>query len=76
MNDKEKSLAANLLNIASDEFGNHGCNDVSEQVFKDWSLNERQKFVKEFHEWNGDPDEYNENFLHIPDLCINGLFSI
>ena len=35
-----------------------------------WTLEERQQFVKEFHEWNGDPEEYEETFLHLGDSTI------
>ena len=32
MNTKEKQLAAKMLKMASDEFSNHGCNDVEDSV--------------------------------------------
>jgi hypothetical protein len=67
MKEKELKLASYLLNLAGDEFCNHGCNDVEDSVYEGWTLEERKQFVKEFHEWNGDPEEYNENFLHLGD---------
>jgi hypothetical protein len=70
MTENEIKLASYFLELASEEFGNHGCNDVDESVFESWSLDERRNFVKEFHEYNGDPNEYDENFLHLPDFCI------
>ena len=70
MNDKEKELAAHWLHEASDVFGNHGCNDVPNDVWKDWTLEERQTFVKEYHAWNGDPAEYDPKWLHLPDFAI------
>ena len=70
MTSNEKKLAAHFLEIASNKFANHGCNDVEDSVFSNWTLEERKKFVKEYHEYNGDPDEYDENFLHLPDFCI------
>ena len=33
-------------------------------------MSERQEFVKKFHEWNGDPEEYEPNFLHLPDFAV------
>lgn len=75
MNIKEKKLAADMLEKASDEFSNHGCNDVENSVYKNWSLEERRQFVKEFHIWNGDPEEYNENFLNMHDYMIMGFLA-
>ena len=70
MDDLEKKLASELLEMASNEFGNHGCNDVDESIYDGWSIDERRRFVKEFHEWNGDPEEYDENFLHLQDFSL------
>jgi hypothetical protein len=70
MNSKEKKLAAEFLNIASEQFSRHVCNDVDDLLFENWTLEERRKFIKEYHEWNGDPEEYDENFLHLPDWAI------
>lgn len=70
MNKKEIDLLCHFLELTSTEFGNHGCNDVEEEVWKDWSVEERKKFVKEFHDWNGDSEEYDERYLHLPDFAI------
>ena len=75
MNIKERKLLAYFLELATDEFGNHGCNDVNESVWEDWTLEERRKFVKEFHDYNGDPEYYIEGFHHIPDYAIMGFFA-
>lgn len=75
MKNKEFSLAAKLLKMADEEFGNHGCNDVDESFWDGWTKEERQEFVKEFHEWNGDPEEYDPNFLHLPDFCLMGFLA-
>jgi hypothetical protein len=75
MNTKEKKLASSMLDMASYEFGNHGCNDVNDSVYKDWTLEERRQFIKEFHEYNGDIEEYNENILHLPDFAIMRFLS-
>ena len=73
MNPKEIKLAKHFFRMAIDEFDNHGCNDVNERVYEGWTIEERRKFVKEFHEYNGDPEEYNENFLYLGDTSIMGL---
>ena len=59
-----------MLKISSNEFSNHGCNDVDESIYEDWNIEERREFVKEIHEWNGDPECYDENFLHTPDWVL------
>lgn len=70
MNEKERMLASKMLTLSSDEFGNHGCNDVDEKLWEDWTKEQRQEFVKEFCKWNGNPEEYNPEFLHLPDFAI------
>lgn len=70
MNYKEKILASEMLELASDQFAHHGCNDVHDSFYDGWTIEERRKFIKDFHEWNGDPEEYDENFLHIPDFAL------
>ena len=75
MTKNEKKLAVHFLKKASDEFGRHVCNDVDDEVFKDWTLEERKKFVKKYHEYNGDPEEYDENFLHLPDFALMGYLA-
>lgn len=70
LNEKEKQLLANWLDKASDVYGNHVCNDVEESVWDGWTKEERYQFVKEYHEWNGDDDENNTEFLHLPDFAI------
>ena len=75
MTPNEMKLAAEMLKIADDEFSNHGCNDVDDSVWDGWTIEERQQFVKEFHEWNGDPEEFDPNFLHLQDFCIMGFLA-
>jgi len=70
MNKKEISLLCYFLELASIKFANQGCNDVEEKVWNNWSIEERKGFVKEYHNWNGDPEEYDEKYLHIPDFAI------
>lgn len=68
MNAKERLLAAGMLRLASDAFANHGCNDWS--FPEDWTQEEKIQFVLEYHEWNGDPEEFNANYLHLPDCAV------
>lgn len=75
MNAKEKEVAKIILEMAMDELGNNGCNDVDESIYKDWTKEERIEFMKKFHEWNGDPEEFDERMLHIPDYALVGFLT-
>lgn len=70
ISEKEANLISHFLELASDEFSNMGCNDVPESVWDGWTKEERQQFVKEYHEYNGDPEEYDPEFLVLPDFAI------
>ena len=43
MTRKEKLLAVSLLNIAADEFSNHGCNDMDQALFDAIGFTEAEK---------------------------------
>jgi hypothetical protein len=75
MNKREKVLAARMLDMAGGEFGNRGCNDLDESVYEGWTKRQRQAFVKAYHEWNGDPEEYNPEWLDLPDFAIMGFLA-
>lgn len=61
-------LAASLLDEVASEYANHGCNDW--EYPSDWSQQEKEEFCAEYHEWNGDPEEYNPKFLNLPDFAV------
>lgn len=69
----EKHIASLMLSIAADSFSNHGCNDW------DWPENipqaEREAFVKAYHEWNGDPEEFDSRHLFLPDSSVMAYLS-
>ncbi len=53
----EKKLAAHLLEMASETYARHGCNDFNlSKVIPD--RDKRRKLIKEYHDYNGDPDEF------------------
>lgn len=56
MTKKEMWLAGELLSLAADEFGNHGCNDLDQSLLRDFTPEERADFAKTFSEWNGDSE--------------------
>jgi hypothetical protein len=67
MNKKWLKLAGDLLEKASEEFANHGCNDWK---FPDnWSLEEKRELVKAIDEEFGIGD-YDPNQLDMPDYCV------
>jgi hypothetical protein len=50
MKAKWMKLAANLLEIASDQFSNHGCNDY--ELPGDWTPEERMELAKAYCVYN------------------------
>jgi len=65
---KEKLLIIRFLEQASDEYSNRTCNDW--KFPSDWTKEEKIEFCKEFHEWNGDSEEFNEDNLRLPDFAV------
>jgi hypothetical protein len=63
MTDKERKFAAVLLRMASEEFSNHGCNDLDSAVIKEVGFTDEEKlaFVTEMYRDNGDLEEALEN---------------
>ena len=49
-------LAADLLEIASDKFANHSCNDFD--LPESWSDEECDEFTFMMQQWNGDPENH------------------
>lgn len=68
MNNKEKAIAIILLDNAV--IGSNNDLPDSDLLFKDFKVSERIQFVKEFHEWNGDPEEFDEQFLYLDNNSI------
>lgn len=60
---KLDKMASLLLEMAAEEFSNHGCNDLSAEFIKAVGLTDEEKlqFVAEYYEWNGDFDEAKQN---------------
>lgn len=70
MTKKEKELTAKLLDLVSNRLGYNICNDVPDEIFDGWTLEEKQELVKNYHDVNGDPEEYDENNTHLPDYAL------
>lgn len=68
MTPKETLLAAQLLSEASERAGLAVCNDWD--FPESWSQKEREDFVAAFHQWNGDPEEFDSKRLRLPDYAV------
>lgn len=70
MKKKELLLAAKLLDESADIYSNNGCNDW--EFPKTWSQEERRAFMREYHEWNGDLDEFDPSLpiKYAPDFAV------
>ena len=75
MTDKELLLAAKLLDLAQEEFSNHGCNDLPKDFLEDWALEEKKQLMKDYLELNGDPENYDDNFLYFMDDSLMWLMA-
>ncbi len=69
----EKELCIKMLELLSDILGNRCCNDFD--FPESWSKEEVIKFVKDYHDWNGDPEEFSEEYLHLPDFGVVSLLA-
>lgn len=70
MTEKELLLAAHLLELAASEFGDHGCNDLSEYAWEGWSKKERIEFIQSYHRSKGNMEEAKEKHLYLEDYCV------
>ena len=59
MNKPELKIAAALLSLAADTFANHECNDFDLHEYL--TPKEALNLQKQFHTWNGDPQEAPTN---------------
>lgn len=58
MSENDRRVAAALLRVAGEHFGNHGCNDFElDAVLPD--AEDRRALMRRLHQWNGDPEEFD-----------------
>lgn len=74
MTAKDKYLASELLERASEEFANHGCNDFD--FPDDWTEQEKADLIQRYHRWNGDPENFSPKHLFLPDYAIMRFLAI
>ena len=78
MTKTELKLAAYLLDRASDEFSNHGCNDFMERDYEDANLSDDEvgeitDLINERHS-KSDPED-NIRKYHVPDWLLMSYLS-
>ena len=60
-------LASKMLELASDQFSNHGCNDLDSETLE--LITDEKKLCDDVREWNGD-DEWPEKASWIGDSSL------
>lgn len=73
MSNKEIKLAAKMLDRLSYILSNRGCNDW--KFPEDWSDEERASLIKDYHEFNGDYDDFEKPPTMIMDFCVASILS-
>lgn len=66
LNQKETEILDQFLDQLTDTMYNNCCNDWD--FPENWAPFDRQKFVREYHAWNGNPEEYNPQHLRLMDF--------
>jgi hypothetical protein len=70
---KWRRLAADLLDLASDKFGNHTCNDFGRPA--DWTQEEWDALSFALHEANGDPQDFEPGHTYLSDSFLMWYFA-
>ena len=71
----EIKIISYLLEIASDEFSNHGCNDIDAKFFNSIPREQWIEMDKDEHFWNGDPEEHDPERINPTDWSLMSYFS-
>jgi hypothetical protein len=66
-------LAADLLDMASSEFANHGCNDFDTP--EGWSAAEVEEFGKALEDWNSDGGNFDPDNPLVMDYMAMGFLA-
>ena len=61
------ALAGDLLELASDKFANHCCNDF--YLPDDWSDDERRELLLAMETANGTPEDFDPDQTCVEDWC-------
>jgi len=63
-------MNADLLEMASEVFSNHGCNDLPRGFFNGWNDEQKEIFLKDFTKWMDDPDYDCDDVKYITDYML------
>ena len=55
----ECKILSVLLDLAADNFSNHGCNDLSDDITDALTKEEKLTLLKEYAAWDYDPDRFD-----------------
>ena len=75
MKKHELELVSKLLKMTAEHYSNHGCNDVDREFWDWWTPNQKRELLKDIHDWNGDPEEYNPDCLAFQDWHLMEYFA-
>jgi hypothetical protein len=68
MTRKELQLVAAILEAVADDYHSSWSRDFR---FPDgWTDAERRAFVREYHDYNGDPEAADETLVRLPDFAL------
>lgn len=68
LNQHDYELVRGFLREYKDRLANDGCNDW--EFPETWSKFSKEDFIKRYHAWNGDPEEYNPKRLRLPNFAV------
>jgi len=75
MDSHELNLAGKLLGMAGETYSNHGCNDMEEEFWDGWTIEQKRKLAKDICYWNGDSEEYNQDDVTFTDWLVMSYFA-
>lgn len=62
LNKQDLLLASKMLELASDKFSNHGCNDLTKDVIE--CIKDEKELLKDVNSWNGHTDP-SDDYLSV-----------
>lgn len=75
MTPAERKLASKFLEMASEMFGNHGCNDFDLVTDGGMTAEEAEAFQRAYCAWNGSPSDYEPGDTNLADFAAMSFLS-
>ena len=70
------NMVSKLLEMADNVFCNNSCNDLPSDFFEGMEEDEIKELHKHYHDWNGDPEEYDPDEINgLTDSGLMAFFS-